>query len=120
MGDGATILLIENEASRAMALRLAAERMGAKLFDFSQVESMDYFINDLEPSVIMINVEQYLGELPLLLALAHARNISVTLYGPSEKRPIDIMAEWGDNLRISYEEFPLRPLEMFKRILGNG
>ena len=24
----------------------------------------------------------------------------------------------GDNLRISYEEFPLRPLEMFKRILG--
>ena len=50
--------LIESEPPAGLAF--GGRENGAKLFDFSQVESMDYFINDLEPSVIMINVEQYL------------------------------------------------------------
>ena len=120
MSASAVVLLVESDASRALALRMAAERMGAKLFDFSQVESLDYFINDLGPSLIMINLEQYMDELPLLLALANARNIPVTLYGPSEKEPVDLLGEWGGMLSISYEKFPLRPLDMFKRILDNG
>ncbi|HAZ11823.1 MAG: hypothetical protein A2X86_07775 [Bdellovibrionales bacterium GWA2_49_15] len=120
MSASAVVLLVESDASRALALRMAAERMGAKLFDFSQVESLDYFINDLGPSLIMINLEQYMDELPLLLALANARNIPVTLYGPSEKEPVDLLGEWGGMLSISYEKFPLRPLDMFKRILENG
>ncbi|MBI2518788.1 MAG: hypothetical protein HYV97_00140 [Bdellovibrio sp.] len=117
MAEDAVILLVESDVSRALALRLAAEKMGAKLFDFSQVESLDYFINDLGPSVIMVNFEQFLDEIPLLLALAHAKNIPVTLYGPGDKQPVDLLSEWGSLLHVTYEKFPLRPLDLFKRIL---
>ncbi len=115
-----SILLIEGDESRAIALKLAAERMGAKLYDYAQVDNLDYFIHDLSPSLIMINAEQFQDELVVIFGLVSTQDIAVMLYGPEEKLPASIIEQWGATLKISYEKFPLRPLELFKRIIENG
>jgi len=129
MSRAYTYILFDKNEGRCLALRMGANRGQHKLFDFKDVLGADYFLRDLDPDVILINIHDFMEETPLLLAMARELRRPVMIICRPEFHSESLVQEWKQSTlevdpgqKIGFQLFfiklPLHPLEIFDQLAG--